>query len=275
MDEAKSVPSPRQGKRPRRPRRPAALAGLALALIAATAHAESESGNTVANPCVGPGSGHLLCPNLRIGPPSELHVERVNGGRVLLRATSDVRSRGRGPMELHGRRDGRRKMRVNQQIYRAGGGHIDVRTHATLHFTNVGQYFGGSYWKVHELARFELWSVDAHRRLERLVRTGPKLNYCLRDLERTRPGRHSPRHRHYPGCNQDPHRDAVTLGTSVGWSDIYPADYDKQWIDVTGLRGCFAFVMKVDPRDLLYESNEGDNTSRRLVRLPFRGDFGC
>jgi hypothetical protein len=61
----------------------------------------------------------------------------------------------------------------------------------------------------------------------------------------------------------------------VGWSDIYPSDYDNQWIDVTGLRGCFAFVMTVDPRHLLFESNEHDNSSRRRVRLPFGGDDGC
>ena len=33
--------------------------------------------------------------------------------------------------------------------------------------------------------------------------------------------------------------------------------------------------MTVDPKNLLFESNENDNTSRRLVRLPFRGDAGC
>jgi hypothetical protein len=33
--------------------------------------------------------------------------------------------------------------------------------------------------------------------------------------------------------------------------------------------------MRVDPHNLLYESNERDNTSRRLVHLPFHGDSGC
>lgn len=240
---------------------------LAAALPAA---APAESGN----PCVGPRARKLLCPNLRIGQPSDLYVQDA-GGRQLLRATSDVRSRGRGPMELRGRRDGWRTMHVNQRIYRIGGGHIDVRSRATLRFADVGEYFGGSYWKVHELARFELRRTIPGGGLGRVVRVGPKLNYCLRDLERTRPGRHSPDNPHYPGCNQNPYQDRVTLGTSVGWSDIYPADYDKQWIDVTGLRGCFAFTMTVDPRHLLFESNERDNTSRRLVRLPFHGDRGC
>jgi hypothetical protein len=227
------------------------------------------------NPCTAPGAGRLLCPNLRIGPPHDLYLESRGPGRQRLRATSDVRSRGRGPMELRGRRDGWHTMRTTQRIYRVGGGHIELRSRARLHFTDVGATYGGSYWKVHQLARFELRRVEPGGGLGPAVRTGPKLNYCLRDLERTRPGRHSPGGRHYPGCNQDPYRDRVTLGTSVGWSDIYPAEYDKQWIDVAGLRGCFAFTMTVDPMHLLVESNESDNTSHRRVRLPFRGDRGC
>jgi hypothetical protein len=248
-----------------------ALCLLPTVAAASQAHAIAPVGE---NPCDGPDARVLLCPNLRIGPPADLYVQRA-GGRVRLRATSDVRSRGRGPMELRGTRKGWHTMRTRQRIYRADGGHIDVPTQATLHFTSVGAYFGGSYWKVHQLAGFELWSVDGQRRLLHRVRVGPKLNYCLRDLERTRPGKRSPASRHYPGCDQDPYRDRVTLGTSVGWSDIYPADYDKQWIGVAGLRGCFAFVMTVDPNGLLFESDEEDNTSRRLVHLPFRGDSGC
>jgi hypothetical protein len=227
------------------------------------------------NPCAAPGSGHLLCPNLRIGRPSDLYVEAAGDGRMLLRATSDVKSRGRGPIELRARRNGRRSMRVNQRIYRAGGGHVTVRTRATLHFTDVGDAFGGYFWKVHRLADFELWSVGRHHRLWHRVRVGPKTNYCLRDLERTRPGRRSPRGPHYPGCKQSAQARRVTLGTSVGWSDVYPADYDRQWIDVAGLHGCFAFVMKVDPRNLFFESNERDNVARRLVHLPYRGRPGC
>lgn len=248
----------------------AALAAAAF-LVAAVASAATAAPS---NPCIGPEARSLLCPNLRIGAPADLYLQR-GGGRVLLRATSNVKSRGRGPMEVHGHRDGPRSMRVNQRIYRAGGGHVTVRTGASLRFTTVGSYFGGSYWKVHQLARFELWTVDGRHRPLHRVRVGPKLNYCLRDLERTRPGRRSPAVWHYPGCNQNPFQDGVTLGTSVGWSDIYPADYDKQWIPVKGLRGCFAFVMRVDPQNLLYESTESDNSAQRLIRLPFRGDVGC
>jgi hypothetical protein len=247
-----------------------ALCGAILTLLAPAA-----AGAAPDNPCVGPGSGHLLCPNLRIAAPREIYEQDLGPGRVLLRATSDVRSRGRGPMELHGRRNGWRTMKVNQRIYRRGGGHLDVRTEATLRFSDVGSYFGGSYWKVHELARFELRRVRGSGGLGGVVRTSPKLNYCLRDLERTQPSDVSPSSRHYPGCNQNPYRNRVTLGTSVGWSDIYPADYHQQWINVAGLRGCFVFQMTVDPQERLFESNENDNTSQVRVHLPYPGFTGC
>jgi hypothetical protein len=242
------------------------LAGLALPTPSAAA---------VENPCTAPQANELLCPNLRIAKPSELYVDYAGDGHVLLRATSDVRSRGKGPMELRGRRNGWHSMRVNQRIYRAGGGHITVRTRATLHFTDVGTYFGGSYWKVHQLAHFDLLRVRKDGGLGPVVRTSPKLNYCLRDLDRTRPGRRSPSHRHYPGCNQDPYIHRDRLGTSVGWSDIYPAAYSKQWINVAGLRGCFVYRMTVDPKEVLFESNENDNTSQVRVRLPYPGHTGC
>jgi hypothetical protein len=248
--------------------------GIALLSLAATAVPASAQGKAE-NPCEGPGSQHLLCPNLRIGPPADLYVQDAGPNRQLLRATSDVRSRGRGPMELRGTRNGFKSMRVNQRIYRAGSGHVDVRTGASLHFTNVGYRFGGAYWKVHGLARFELRRAKPNGEMGTVVRVGPKLNYCLRDLERTQPSSASPAYFHYPGCHQNPYQSHDVLGTSVGWSDIYPADYDKQFVNATGLHGCFAFVMTVDPEQLLFESNEHDNTSRRLLRLPFSGQTGC
>jgi hypothetical protein len=252
--------------------RPLLAVALSLAVVIPGA-APCLAAAATKNPCIGPGSGHLLCPNLRIGTPSEMYLSTYEG-KTLLRARSDVESRGRGPIEVRGHRDGPRSMRVTQRIYKAGGGHITLRTDAGLHFTDVGEYFGGSYWKVHQLARFELRQFRPDGILGPVLRTSPKLNYCLRDLERTRAGRRSPVNAHYPGCNQDRGIRHDVLGTSVGWSDIYPADYDRQYVNVSGLRGCFVFSMTVDPKHLLFESNENDNSSHRRVRLPFTG-AGC
>ncbi len=247
-----------------------AVALAMLVLGAGTARAD--------NPCLGSGSGELLCPDLRVGAAADLYVERRGGsggyyragGRALLHAGNDIRSRGRGPMELRGHRYKRNWMRANQAIHKVGGGVGIFRTDAKLHFYDVGYEYGGSYWKVNDPLSMEIWRIDERRSPIQRVRKGPKVFYCFRDLERTRSMRRSPRHRVYPACSQDPGRKRVRLGTSVGWSDIYPSTYDRQWVNVTGLRGCFAFVMQVDPQNLLYEENEGNNRSRRIIRLPYR-----
>jgi hypothetical protein len=234
----------------------------------------ARSAQREANPCRGPERAQLRCPDLQMRRPYGIHAQRTAGGRVLLHASNAIKSRGRGPVELRGRRKGRREMRVRQHIYRVGGPAINARTRGELYFYFIpGQ---GRYWKFASAARFELWSLDRRGLRKRLVRTGPKLHYCFRDFERTDPSARTPRARVYPGCNQDPRKRAVTLGTSVGWSDIYPSSYHENWIDVTGLRGCFAFVHRADPRNHIFESHEGNNDAQRVVRLPWeRGPGKC
>jgi len=257
---------------PVRPRLSLCLAVLCLAALAVPGPALGAIGE---NPCEGPEAASLLCPDLKVGPAADLFVEHSGGrygygGGALLHAGNDIRSRGRGPMELRGQRYKRNWMRANQAIYRVGGGVRIFRTEAKLHFFSVGYEFGGSYWKVHDPLSMEIWSLDESRQPQERVRKGPKVFYCFRDLEHTRAMSRSPAHPVYPACNQDPGRKRVRLGTSVGWSDIYPSTYDRQWVNVTGLRGCFAFVMRVDPRNLLFEENEHNNRSVRIIRLPYR-----
>ena len=70
----------------------------------------------------------------------------------------------------------------------------------------------------------------------------------------------------------------MRLGTSVGWADVYPAAYPEQWINISGLRGCFAYVHTADPENRIYESNEDNNEAQVVVRLPFnpyRWRSGC
>jgi hypothetical protein len=252
---------------------PTLMALSVAALVGAPATAATPAAS---NPCIGPGSAKLLCPDLRVGPAEDLYVEHRGGSGyyrggsgALLHAGNDIRSRGRGPMELRGRKYKPGWMHANQAIYRVGGGVEIFRTDAQLHFFDVGAEWGGSYWKVHNPLSMEIWSLDDHRRPLRRLRKGPKVFYCFRDLEHTRPMRRSPHHPVYGACSQDPGRRRLRLGTSVGWSDLYPSDYDRQWVSVAGLRGCYAFVMRVDPLNLLYESNEHNNRSARIVRLPY------
>ena len=222
------------------------------------------------NPCLTERARSLRCPDLRMRRPHGVAVDLVTKpGRVLLRAGNSIDSVGTGPAELHGVRISRRLMRGRQRIYRRAGGRIGVRTGARIFFKYVrGQTF---YWKFWNAARFELWRLDDAGRRADFVRRGPKVSYCLRDLEHTRPSLpRSPARRFYPGCSTDPSARRRTLGTSVGWSDVYPPDYPEQWIDVTGLRGCFAYVHTADPLNHLYESDEDNNEAEVIVRLPFR-----
>lgn len=198
--------------------------------------------------------------------PADMYYERLPGGRVLLRATSSINNVGRGPVELHGRRSGPSSMSAAQRIYRRGGGYLTVRTGARLGFKSIpGQY---RYWKLRGAARFELWSVDSGGRPVRRLRVGPKLFYCLRDLQRRFPRAGSPVAAHYPRCSQQTNAPSVVLGTSVGWSDVYPATYYEQWIDVTGLHGRFRYVLVADPLGVIYTTDAKPPSASRLVTIP-------
>ncbi len=227
------------------------------------------------NPCLDVAL-HLHCPAPIMSAPFELHLDRTTiPGRVLLRASSSINNHGSGPLELRATRTGPRTTVVYQAIYdRRGRVHL-YRTAASLVFKyipgeryeygNVGAF---SYWKLRHAAAFQLWSIDGHHKALRLVRTGPKVDYCLRDLMRTHQSRGSPREMVYPACSKDPNMRHDVLGTSVGWSDIYPYAYPEQWVNVTGLRGRFAYVQIVDPDNLLLDSDPQRKVSETYVELP-------
>lgn len=218
----------------------------------------------------------LLCPDLIMSEPADLHFDlTTRPGHVLLRATSSINNRGEGPLELRAHRIGPRRWAVYQALYTRGGQRRLFRTHVQLVFKYVpgarfeyGDVGAASYWKVEHAAAFELWSIDAHFRTLRLVRRGPKTDYCLRDLFRTHPTAESPAAPVYPGCSQDPALTDDVLGTSPGWADAYPYEYPEQWIDVTGLSGRFAYVQIVDPDRHLIEANHANDVSETFIALP-------
>ncbi|MEH3054051.1 MAG: lysyl oxidase family protein [Patulibacter minatonensis] len=210
--------------------------------------------------CQQPG---VLCPDIAMRAPYQLVPDRWHGWKML-RAANAVLSVGAGPVEVRGVRSGPGRMDATQYVYRTGGRPIRVPGGAgNVVFKPIpGQ---GGYWKFANAAKFELWSTGG---TPKLVRTGEKLIYCLRDLRRLWDWPRSPGRPVYPACSRNPNRRAVTLGTSPGWADIYPALYYEQWIDVTGLRGCFDLLHIADPENHIIESDETNNTSKTRVRLP-------
>jgi hypothetical protein len=159
------------------------------------------------------------------------------------------------PSELHIDRStipGRVLLRATSSVNNRGSGPLELRAH------RIGSHSIVIYQAIY----------DANGRAERLVRMGPKVDYCVRDLIRSLPSSSSPSTPVYPACSQNPNIQSDVLGTSVGWSDVYPYVYPEQWIDVTGLRGRFAYVQIADPENLLMESNHHKNVSETFVSLP-------
>ena len=216
-------------------------------------------------------AAHLRCPDIRMAPPRDVYLQRTRRGRVLLHATSSLDVYGRGPLDIVARRATKYSMRAYQVIHRAARPVYRRRIpRSRVVFKFIpGQ---GGYWKFANAARFELWTLGPRMHM---VRTGEKLVYCLRDLRRTHPGPWSPLWPVHPGCAQSLGATRVTLGTSVGWSDIYPSGYYEQYIDVTHLHGCFGLWLVADPLNALWESNEINNASGVIVRLPPVRPGGC
>lgn len=239
---------------------------LGLALILAAAAPAGAQDPVETNPCKLYRTA--LCPDLIMAPPDGLYLERSPGGRLRLHATNHIINVGAGPLEIKGTRTTAREMQARQVIHRAGNPPIVTPDAGELYFKFVDSG-RGSYWKYSHAARFELWTLTADGSKGRLVRTGPKLDYCFRDLDRVRA--YARRSRFYPGCSQVRGLASDRLGVSRGWADVYPSTYPENWIDITGLKGCFSFVHRADPLGKIAEEREDNNIGWRHLRLPPRG----
>jgi hypothetical protein len=226
-----------------------------------------------AAPCEQP---NLLCPNLVMRRPSQLHLIRTRKRR-LLAASNSIVNVGPGPLRIRATRVGSSRDLRARQIIRAVAPRRDVvlDPDGEVYFFNTRTR--GTYWKFENAAAFELWTMDDAGNPVALRRRGPKIYYCFRDLVRVhrldtgRSYARSPRRRVYPACSTRRGTSRVRLGTSVGWVDHYPWHYPQNYINVTGLRGCFLYVHVADPANHLREADESDNVSARVVRLPWRG----
>lgn len=206
----------------------------------------------------------ILCPDLAMRPPYQL-IPDVQGGRRVLRVANAVLSIGPAAVEVRGVRTSKHRMRATQYVHRSRGrAPIAVPGGAgSIVAKQIPRQ--GRIWKFSNAAKFELWTVGAE---PKLARVGPKLVYCLRDLRKLWDWDRSPRREVYPACSNNVNRTQVTLGTSPGWADIYPATYHEQWIDIQGLRGCFDLIHIADPGNRIIETDETNNAAKTRLRLP-------
>jgi len=232
---------------------------------------------TVANPCAD-AARTVACPDLVMRRPYDMRIVRTPN-RQLLAAANAIVNVGEGPLEIRARRGRADEYdMVARQVLRPR-----VRGAAPMVLPPSGRVelydtrTRGRYWKYENAASFTLTPIGDDGEVGPIRRTGPKVDYCFRDLSRVRPlgdrGSYprSPRSRHYGACSTRTSAKLLTLGTSVGWADIYPWSYPQNSIDVTGLRGCFIYTQKADPRNELRELREDNNAGSVMVRLPWRG----
>lgn len=211
------------------------------------------------------------CPDLVLRPPSDLRLSRSRSGRLRLGSRNHLVNRGAGPLYLTGERDKRRTMKVSQRIYSISGAHRTYRLKDTrFDFWLIpGQ---GRYWKLRDALRFELRTADGP--VGRLVKVGRKTRFCMRDLVEL-PGLPGPRGRVFGGCSQSAQAKSTRMGISVGWKESYPTGYHEQYVDVTGLRGCYVLRHIADHKGHVLESDESNNMSQVRVRLGGLRLRGC
>ena len=233
---------------------------------------------TVANPCAD-AARTVACPDLVMRQPYGMRLIRRDG-RALLAATNAIVNVGHGPLEIRARRepgDPAGRMTDRQVLRPDIVGTAPVLLPAAGRVELYDTRTRGRYWKYEYAASFTLRPIGAGGAVGPIRRTGPKVDYCFRDLKKVRrldgTGLYAgtPRGRVFGACSTTPGATVLTLGTSVGWADIYPWDYPQNFIDVTSLRGCFRYTLKADPKDDLVELNEENNSGSVVVRLPWRG----
>ena len=176
---------------------------------------------------------------------------------------------GAGPAELFGERVSLSEMHARQVDRRRAGAALPDR-HRRRALLQVGAHARRVVLEVQ--GRGALRAVGhrpvrpshdagAHRAQARLLPARPRSRARRAD---------GPAQRFFGACNQRAGTREVTLGPSVGWADVYPSSYPDNWIDVTGLSGCFSVVHRADPGDGIFESNENNNVSSKIVRLPYK-----
>lgn len=265
--------------RPARIRCSALVGAVCLALVATGTSAGSASmatpvdqfaaaGEAADAPSQRSGKGTPLLPNLRPQVASDVHIRGRGAGRVL-RFETALASVGRGPMEVRPNNrlqcpSGQRG--ASQIIYRDVDGSGSFNRNRD---TKFGRRVAGcmlfhrshDHWHFAASTRYSLRPVKGPR----TVSAHRKMSFCLRDSARVPASFGSWNYpRFYGACSQN-----APMGVSIGWADIYQSFLDGQSLRLpAGLpNGRYCLRIRVDPTNLLKETNERDNESERAIRI--------
>ena len=213
-------------------------------------------------PPPGPPPGELL-PDLEQRAPHGLTV-RAERGRFKLGFASAVDNIGVGPVWLVATRTPKRDvMSASQYVALRGRGRRIYRNAGVLRYTPDPPH---RHWHYLGFERYELRRADNFRLLVRDRKSG----FCLADHyghagHRVRVARATFLGR----CGQfQPTARRIEQGSSVGYTDRYPAHFHGQNLDVTGVAaGRYWLVHRANARRLLRELRYGNNAAAIFIRL--------
>ena len=206
-------------------------------------------------------------PDMDQKPPSDLSFHATTSGRYLLGFTSASDNVGVGPLSIVASRPSRAvpTMRASQRVRLVGGGAKTYPGVGFLRFTVAPPH---EHWHLLDFQRYELRRTADHS----LAVADRKSGFCLADhwghLAGPVPGR--PHHGVFmSNCKQfEPDALSVEQGTSVGYTDRYPAYFHGQNLDVTHVpAGTYVLVNRTNPDLALREFRYENNASSLRVRL--------
>ena len=206
-------------------------------------------------------------PNLVQRPPSRLVLSRGGSGHWLLGFTSMVDNRGPGIVWIRGTRARRAHvMQVRQLIQLASGGVRVDPSSGELHYVVAPPHY---HWHFLGFEHYELRSASDFALRARDHKSG----FCIADHWGHAIGVKPGPPRFLGNCEQfDPKATFVEEGSSIGYTDRYPAFFHGQQLDITRLpAGRYWLVHRANEDFHLRELRYSDNVASLLVRLTWRG----
>ncbi len=213
---------------------------------------ESDAGTTQVGP-------RELLPDFDQRAPFRLTVAGTRLG--FASATDNV---GEGPVWVRGSRASASQPMLAQQLVRLSDGAVRVYDDAgRLRYTPESTH---THWHLLDFQRYELRTLAGE-----LVVRDRKSGFCLADhygLARRRVASFTGG-RFYGNCAaSNPSALSVEQGTSIGFTDLYPAHFHGQNLELRGVpAGIYALVHRANPKQRLEEIDYTNNASSLRIRL--------
>lgn len=219
-----------------------------------------EKSSDSGTPVVGP---RELLPDLDQRAPFRLSISGTKLG--FASATDNI---GEGPVWVRGSRPAPVGAMQAEQLVRMTDG--SVRTYedaGRLRYTPSPNH---THWHLLDFQRYELRTLDGE-----LVVRDRKSGFCLADhygLAKRRVAAFTGAHFFGNCAASNPGALSVEQGTSIGFTDLYPAYYHGQNLELQGVpAGTYLLIHRANPTRQLEEIDYTNNEASLRIRLTWHG----